>query len=118
MKKIFTILLVLAVTVTYAQNNPKPKFEKQGDLVEATFYHENGQVEQMGTFNKQNKLHGTWTSYDNKGNKVAIGKYENGKKVGKWFFWTADSLKEVDYQDNAIANVSEWENKSTIAIAD
>ncbi|OYX25681.1 MAG: nicotinic acid mononucleotide adenyltransferase, partial [Flavobacteriales bacterium 32-35-8] len=28
------------------------------------------------------KLHGTWTSFDTKGNKVAVGNYENGSKVG------------------------------------
>lgn len=115
MKNIASLLILLFVTFTFAQNGVKPKFEKKGDQTKAVYYHENGQIEQEGYFNKENKLQGTWTSYDAQGNKVAIGKYENGVKVGKWLFWSNDALKEVDYVNNSIVNVSEWQNKTQIA---
>ena len=117
MKNIASILMLLFVAVAFAQNDIKPKFEKQGDQTKAIYYHENGQVEQEGYFNKENKLQGTWTSYDVNGEKVAIGKYDNGIKVGKWLFWSNDSLTEVDYVNNTVANVSEWQNKTRVATA-
>ncbi|APX99222.1 hypothetical protein CLV86_1177 [Lacinutrix venerupis] len=117
MKNILALILMFAVSFTFAQD-VKPKFEKKGNQTEATFYHDNGEVAQTGFFNKDNKLEGTWTSFDAEGNKVAVGKYDNGIKVGKWFFWNKETLKEVDYLNNNIASVSEWENKSTVAIRD
>ncbi|WP_452220178.1 toxin-antitoxin system YwqK family antitoxin [Lacinutrix salivirga] len=118
MKKALIIVLLLSVTVMFSQNKVNPKFEKKGDKTEATFYHENGKIEQQGFFNKNNKLEGVWTSFDNTGKKTAIGNYKNGKKVGKWFFWTKNSLKEVDYNSNAITDVSEWKDESKIAVRD
>ncbi|AEH00593.1 toxin-antitoxin system YwqK family antitoxin [Lacinutrix sp. 5H-3-7-4] len=114
MRNILTVLMLLAFTITYAQE-VKPKFEKNGDQTEATFYHDNGEVAQKGLFNKNNKLQGVWTSFDAQGNKVASGTYNNGVKVGKWFFWNNETLKEVDYINNAIANVSEWQTKDRVA---
>jgi hypothetical protein len=40
-------------------------------------------VQQQGHF--LGKLQGEWTSYDADGNKVAIGEYNKGQKVSKWF---------------------------------
>lgn len=98
MKKLLIMALMLVSgTVTFAQNTKKPVFEKKGDLVKATYYHENGEVAQTGHFTSKGKLQGEWTSFDVNGKKTAIGTYENGKKVGKWFFWKGDSLQEVDY---------------------
>jgi len=115
MKNIASILMLLFVTVAFAQNDTKPKFVKQGNQTQATYYHDNGQVEQQGYFNKENKLQGTWTSFDASGNKVAVGRYDNGKKVGKWLFWSNDALTEVDYVNNTIANVSESQGKTRVA---
>ncbi|MFD0861047.1 toxin-antitoxin system YwqK family antitoxin [Sungkyunkwania multivorans] len=114
--KIFalTITLLLVSSMAFAQEI-KPKFEKKGELTEATYYHDNGKIAQHGFYNSKGKLQGTWKSYDLEGKKVAIGNYDNGKKVGKWFFWNADTLKEVTYEDYTIANVSEWSKKSTVA---
>jgi len=115
MKNIVSIVLFLFVTVAFTQNVQPPKFEKQGHQTKAIYFHENGRVEQEGYFDKQNKLHGTWTSYNSLGNKVSIGKYHHGLKVGKWLFWTNHSLKEVDFENNIIANVNEWQNKIRVA---
>lgn len=116
MKKLIILLVMLSVGFTYAQNNTEPKLEKKGDLTIATYYHDNGEVQQKGAFNADGKLQGEWTSFDADGNKVAVGTYEAGKKVGKWFFWEGDSLQEVDYIDSKIVTVNKWNNKTKVAI--
>tara|TARA_B100000809_G_C15103720_1_gene517918 strand:+ start:123 stop:452 length:330 start_codon:yes stop_codon:yes gene_type:complete len=106
---------MLSVALTFAQEKPKAELNKDGDLTVATYYHDNGVVEQQGTFNKEGELHGIWTSYDLNGNKVTVGNYVNNKKVGKWLFWSGTKLKEVDYIDSKIASVSEWTDKVQLA---
>lgn len=115
MKKIVAIILMLSVTLTFAQEKQKVDLNKDGDLTVATYYHDNGVIEQQGTFNKTGELHGVWTSFDTQGNKVTIGNYTNGKKTGKWLFWSGDKLREVDYVDSKIAGVSEWTDKVQLA---
>ena len=89
------------------KNDLKKEFIKTGDLIEATFYYENGQVAQKG-FYKDGKLHGEWIAYDQNGEKKAIGKYAEGIKTGKWFFWSGEELSEVDFQDSRIASVNKY----------
>lgn len=89
---------------------------KKGDLTEATYFYADGTIQQKGTFNAKGKLHGTWTSYDVNGNKLAVGNYDNNVKVGKWFFWTDGLLKEVDYIDSRIVSVNEWKDKTKVAV--
>lgn len=117
MKKIFEVLLMLSVTMTFAQEAKKVDVNKDGDLTVATYYYDSGVVEQQGTFNQEGELHGVWTSYDLDGNKTMVGNYVNGKKVGKWLFWSDTKLKEVDYVDSKIAGVSEWTDKVQLAIS-
>ena len=112
-------LLIIAVflvsgTIAFAQNNNKPTLEKKGDLIEATYFHTNGAIAQIGAFNLKGKLQGEWKSYDANGKKIAVGNYENGQKVGKWFFWNTNSLSEVDYSKSKIIGVNNWKNTSTV----
>lgn len=117
MRKMLVIAMMLCVSLTFAQENNKVELIKKGDITEATYYYDNGVVQQHGTFNADGELHGVWTSYDVDGNKLAIGHYENGQKIGKWFFWTENNvLKEVDYDKSKIIAVNEWNNKSRLAI--
>lgn len=112
MKKIGFIMMILMVVGVYAQQ-PKPKIEKEGDLVKATYYYENGQVRQQG-YVKDGKLHGQWISYRLDGTKVALAQYASGKKTGKWLFWDENgNVKEVDYYQNTIVNVIEVETGKT-----
>lgn len=111
------IVLMLSVTLTFAQEKPKVELNKDGDLIIATYYHDNGAIEQQGAFNEEGNLHGVWTSYDMQGKKVAVGNYENGKKIGKWLFWSGDKLREVDFVDSKIASVSEWTDKVQVAVS-
>ncbi|WP_353777012.1 nicotinic acid mononucleotide adenyltransferase [Winogradskyella sp. 3972H.M.0a.05] len=115
MKKIVVFALMFSVLSIYGQETIKPKVEKKGDMTEVTYYHDNGTIEQQGTFNADGKLHGVWKSYDLDGNKTAVGNYDNGKKVGKWFFWSEDTLKEVDYIDSRVVSVNQWSNSTKLA---
>ena len=110
MKKIVLIVIMLSVGFVWAQKK-KDTYVQKGDLVEATLYHDNGQVEQHGYF-KDKKLHGTWTYFNEQGEKVSIGNYENGIKTGKWYFYTKSTIKEVDYDKGRIINVVETEIES------
>lgn len=113
MKSSKLLLLCLAMffggMVTAQEKNVKKELRQKGDLIEATFYHDNGQIAQQGTY-KNHKLHGEWIAYDVEGNTIAIGNYSEGVKTGKWFFLNEDVLSEVDYEQNAIASVNQRKN--------
>lgn len=115
MKKIIMLIVLLISFVSFAQEQVNPQIEKVGNETKATYFHDNGAVKQQGFFNANGKLQGTWTSYDAQGNKLAIGNYDNGRKVGKWFFWSDDILREVDFVEFKIASVNEWKNESKLA---
>ncbi|MCM8569433.1 nicotinic acid mononucleotide adenyltransferase [Gramella jeungdoensis] len=103
--------LFVAGGAAMAQNkDPKPVFEKQDDLIKGTFYYEDGNIRQEGTY-KNGKLHGQWISYDQNGEKTAIAHYNKGEKEGKWFFWNGDRLTEVDYENSRIASVNKWKTE-------
>ena len=116
MKKIFVIAIMLCVSLTFAQEEKKVKFIEKGDLVEATYYYDNGIIQQEGTFNKDGELHGIWTSYNVEGEKVAVGTYFNGEKVGKWFFWENNQvIREVDYDQSKIIMVNEMDSNKKVS---
>jgi hypothetical protein len=114
MKKILTLIILCLATIGYAQEN-KPTFKAQGDLVKATYYYEDGSISTQGYF-KDKKLTGEWIRFDKQGNKTQIANYENGKKVGKWFVWTKESLKEINYNNNAIVSVNLWKYEAKLAV--
>ena len=115
MKKTIFLLAILFVSVAaFAQTKPDMKFNKETNLIEATYYHDNGSISQEGTFNADKKLHGKWTSYNTKGEIITVGSYANGLKAGKWLFWANDILKEVEYSNNAIAGIQETKNTEGI----
>ncbi len=106
MKKTILLLAILFISTTaFAQIQPELKLNEETNLIEATYYHENGVVSQKGTFNLQKELHGKWVSYTNTGEKISIGNYTNGLKTGKWVFWSENDKKEVEYSNNVIASV-------------
>jgi len=112
MKKIATLAIMLITGMSFAQSE-NPTYEVKGDLVKATYYYDNGNIEQEGYF-KDNKLQGTWNYFNQEGKKVAIGNYALGKKVGKWFFWSNGTLKEVSFEDQKIASINEWKEKTVV----
>jgi antitoxin component YwqK of YwqJK toxin-antitoxin module len=115
--KIYMSLLMLmcgALFMTHAQE-VNPLYVQEGDMVKATFFHDNGQVAQEGYF-QDGKLHGEWVMFDGSGKKIAIGQYTKGVKTGKWFFWEGELLKEVDFSDNRIVAVVNWNNGAPVVI--
>ena len=114
--KNIAIILILFSFVLNAQDSTEPKFEKQGELTKAVFYHDNGAIAQTGFF-KDNKRHGNWISYQPSGKKTAMGTYQSGLKTGQWFFWNQDDLIEVIYENHKIVHVLEWNNSERKMIA-
>jgi antitoxin component YwqK of YwqJK toxin-antitoxin module len=110
MKKIAILAVILFSGVIYAQDS-KPVLEPFGKKIKATYFFENGQVQQEGYF-VDGKLDGIWVSYNEEGDKIASGEYVDGVKTGKWFFWTKDSQKsslcEVDFSANKVEKVKNW----------
>ncbi len=114
MKKAIFFLAVMFSVCMYPQGT-EPTLEKVGKMVKATYFHENGEIAQTGYLLK-GKLHGEWLMYDQNGKKLASGTYENGTRVGKWFFWEGDILREVDFTDNRIVNVKNWNQSEVVSI--
>lgn len=111
MKQLMIIGTLLVTAILTAQNLQQPKLEAFGELVKATYYFENGQVQQTGFF-KDGKLEGQWVAYDAVGNKKSVGEYNQGIKTGKWLFWNNANLTEVNYSSNAIESVKNWKQES------
>jgi antitoxin component YwqK of YwqJK toxin-antitoxin module len=116
MKKYVILVAVLFSGIMYAQD-VKPVLEPFGKKLKATYFYENGQVQQEGFF-ENGKLVGVWASYDEEGNKTSLGEYTNGVKTGKWFFWSQKSginnLSEVDYSNNRVASVKNWKQDALV----
>ena len=83
--------------------------------MKATYYHENGMVAQQGYFLNE-ELHEEWNMFDNNGQLIAKGKYQMGKRTGKWFFYDQQGVKEVDYKDNKIVNVVKHDSAESIVV--
>lgn len=115
MRKILSLLLLVVGAVYMQAQDVNPVYEKEGDMVKATYFHDNGTIAQLG-FYQDGKLHGEWVMFDEAGKKVAIGQYKKGVKSGKWFFWKGDLLQEVDYSNNQIVSVVNWNNGEAVAI--
>lgn len=116
MKNILIIAILLFTSISFAQKERSLELNKETDLIDVVYYHDNGMVSQTGSYTHDGKLQGDWLSYDVNGKKIVSAQYDHGKKVGKWFYWNGDTLKEVDYSDNAVASINEWSNKSTLAV--
>ena len=118
MKNTFFLLAFLVSVVSFAQHERDLKLNENANLIDVTYYHDNGVVSQTGSYTTDGKLQDEWLSYNTDGRKSISANYDNGKKVGKWFYWTGKTLKEVDYTNNTIVSVNEWQkdDKASIAI--
>jgi antitoxin component YwqK of YwqJK toxin-antitoxin module len=112
MKKYLFIATMQVCGMASAQDKA-PKLEAYGDLVKATYYHENGKVQQTGFF-KDGKLEGQWVAYDAAGVKQSVGEYSNGEKTGKWVFFDDAALTEVNYSGNVVASVKRWKEEAVV----
>ena len=108
MKKLILILSVLfAFQFTSSQNEDTIKMVDLGSLFEVTIYYDNGKIMQHGFLTSDNKLHGSWESYYEDGNKKCVATYDKGVKSGIWHYYYNDSTKRVTYDDDKIVKVEE-----------
>ncbi|WP_166962675.1 toxin-antitoxin system YwqK family antitoxin [Yeosuana marina] len=114
MKNIMIIAIALFATISFAQKKERTlKVNKDTNLIEVVYYHDNGEVSQTGTYTLDGKLQGQWVSYNKEGDKTIVANYDNGKKSGKWFYYTDNgTVKEVDYSKNVIASLKETDLKA------
>ena len=112
MKKYIILAVILFTGAIFAQN-AKPILEPFGKKLKATYFHENGEVQQVGYF-ENGKLEGIWVSYDESGNRIATGEYTQGVKTGKWLFWNDEQLAEVAYNNNNISSVKNWSQEAVV----
>lgn len=104
MKKYLLIAILMISGISFGQTT-EPVLEAEGQLVKATYYYDNGDVQQVGYF-KDGKLDGKWTSYDVNGNVKATAEYKNGQKSGKWMYFSNNvTTAEVDFSANTIIAV-------------
>ena len=116
-KNVLMLFAFLIGMVSFAQQERALKLNDNTNLIDVTYFHDNGVVSQTGSYTLDGKLQGEWLSFDTDGNKSASASYDNGKKVGKWFYWTDKTLKEVDYTNNAIVSVNDWKKDSKTSVA-
>lgn len=107
MKKFVTTLAIFIFMVNMSFSQAvEPTFEKQDDLVKATYYYDTGSIKEVGFF-KDNKLHSQWISYNKEGEIKTVAVYNEGKKDGKWYLVGEETVKEVTYKSNKIVKVEE-----------
>jgi len=115
--RLLKLMVVLALAYTMSGNAQKKEstFEAiNNSIIKATYYHENGQIAQIGCL-KNGKLEGEWVMYADNGKKIALGKYLDGNRTGNWFFWKVDggALREVTYFEGKLINVVEWNHSNS-----
>tara|TARA_R110002050_G_scaffold57866_7_gene130229 strand:- start:16741 stop:17091 length:351 start_codon:yes stop_codon:yes gene_type:complete len=111
MKKFILFFAFLITVVSFGQQKRDLKLNKETNLIDVVYYHDNGEVSQTGSYTTDGKLQGEWLSFNAAGKKTISGNYDNGKKVGKWFYYTNETIKEVDYNANVIAGLKETDAK-------
>jgi len=107
MKNLIIAISLLFCITAYSQEQKVDYKKVDNDMVQATYYFadNNSIVEREGFFNKEGKLHGTWISYDEQGNKTTIANYNNGVKEGVWIYFKKDKESYVTYKENKIVDV-------------
>lgn len=115
MKNIILSLACLFLVTNAIGQVASKEIKKTNKSIEITNYYDNGQVKEHGFFNAAGKLDGHWIMYDTVGNVLVQGEYDNGMKVGKWLFWDANSLKEVDFKANKLLKYNQWTKEAYLA---
>ena len=116
---LFTLLFFLCYTQSgVAQNENKLiEYNEITDLIDITYFYEDGSVQQIGSFNTSSGLpHGEWTAYNMNGKKLCIGNYKNGLKDGTWYFILPNEVQSVDYYNSKIISVKNNLNEDIAAL--
>ena len=110
---ILIFLFVFCFAFSYGQTT-KVERTTSPQQIKLTQFHANGEVAQQGHI-LRNKLDGVWESFDADGKKIAVGNYDNGIKVGIWFFWIDVQLIEVEFTNNKVQEVIYWNTSERTA---
>ncbi|MFL2619962.1 MAG: nicotinic acid mononucleotide adenyltransferase [Flavobacteriaceae bacterium] len=115
---LFTLLFFLCYTQSgVAQNENKLiEYNEITDLIDITYFYEDGSVQQIGSFNTSGLPHGEWTAYNMNGKKLCIGNYKNGLKDGTWYFILPNEVQSVDYYNSKIISVKNNLNEDIAAL--
>lgn len=84
------------------------KYDANGkDTGEWKFYHENGQLESIGSFKNGEKI-GEWKFYNADNKLKSIGNFENGKETGQWktYSETGELFKIGSYSNGK--RIGDW----------
>jgi len=118
MRKLLVVFAVSLLTGSvFSQEKIQDEFVKEGKVIKATLYHENGIVAQTGFYTLDNKLEGEWISYDAEGNKTAVAHYNNGNKVGTWYFYQDNEIKEVNYSNSKVTKVTSFKVTDAVVVS-
>ena len=112
MKRILLLLISISVFCvtenSLAQNEKKLiEYNEFTELIDVTYFYENGAIMQKGSFNIDGLPHGLWKSYTMEGKELCSGNYKNGIREGKWFFQLDNDIQSVDYFNSKIISVEE-----------
>ena len=89
--------------------SPPPPFSPFFPLSPMTIYSSPGNPLQHGFLTKDNKLHASWESYNEDGSRKCVATYDNGVKVGIWYYWYSTKKTKVVYKNNKIISVEDLE---------
>ncbi len=93
--------LILILVLSFASLNAQEEiiFPQEKITQEIVIYGDNAnQLNER--YIKNNKLHGYWAGYNKQDKTLSFGKYDQGKKVGKWYFWSEGNLRRVNYNNS------------------
>lgn len=97
MRTIFLSMFFVFPFVLMANNEPiNDKYSVVGAQVQKVSFYESGAVKEQGYFLNE-KLHGTWVSYNEDGSVNTIAFYDQGKKVGIWSFFRNGEEFKVNF---------------------
>jgi hypothetical protein len=108
MRALFLLILMGFISLNVFSQVKNQKIVPIGDLFEVTIYYNNGNVMQKGFLNQDNQLHASWESFFENGDRKCVATYENGIKVGVWYYWDTSGKKtKVTYENNKIIGIEE-----------
>lgn len=118
MKAFILVFVLFLWTPVLSQQERVLEPDPAAGVTKVTYFHSNGAISQTGYYDAKGRLHSDWVSYDEDGNQLAAGTYQHGQRTGKWMFWGADKLTEVNFSGNTILDKTEWHTGCTLAQSD
>ncbi len=90
------------------------KYNEQGEVTETKFYDQKGNLVGEGIVDNKGYIVGTWKKYNEKGDLIMLGKYENGRKNGMWKYFYDDGTIEQEgkYVNDKYQGEWKWYHKN------